>query len=68
MNRAALSDSIKCSMGYLRLVRSSAPAPMTSESSCLEAFDGELDYLFETLRRLGAAPREIEDLAQEVDL
>jgi RNA polymerase sigma-70 factor (ECF subfamily) len=30
------------------------------------AFDRELDYLFGTLRRLGAAPRELEDLAQEV--
>jgi len=36
------------------------------EDSCLEAYDRELDYLFETLQRLGAAPREIEDLAQEV--
>jgi RNA polymerase sigma-70 factor (ECF subfamily) len=32
----------------------------------LAAYDRELDYLFETLRRLGAAPREVEDLAQEV--
>jgi RNA polymerase sigma-70 factor (ECF subfamily) len=52
-------------MGYLRLVHSAAALP-TSESSCLEAFDRELDYLFETLHRLRAAPREIEDLAQEV--
>ena len=52
-------------MGYLRAVRSrpSLPAP---DSSCLAAFESEFDYLFETLRRLGAAPREIEDLAQEV--
>src|SRR4051794_19376332 len=52
-------------MGYLRAVRSnpSLPAP---ESNCLAAFESEFDYLFETLRRLGAAPREIEDLAQEV--
>jgi RNA polymerase sigma-70 factor (ECF subfamily) len=50
-------------MGYLRLVRSALP---TTESSCLDAFDRELDYLFETLRRLGARPREIEDLAQEI--
>lgn len=32
----------------------------------MAAFDQELDYLFETLRRLGARPRELEDLAQEV--
>lgn len=52
-------------MGYLRAVHSnpSLPAP---ESNCLVAFESEFDYLFETLRRLGAAPREIEDLAQEV--
>jgi len=29
-------------------------------------FERELDYLFETLQRLGAGPREVEDLAQEV--
>jgi len=52
-------------MGYLRLVHSTAAAP-TPENACLEAFDRELDYLFETLHRLGAGPREIEDLAQEV--
>jgi RNA polymerase sigma-70 factor (ECF subfamily) len=52
-------------MGYLRLVHSSPPVP-TPESVCLDAFDRELDYIFVTLRRLGAAPSEIEDLAQEV--
>jgi RNA polymerase sigma-70 factor (ECF subfamily) len=36
------------------------------EGACIKAFDQNLDYLFETLRRLGAAPREVEDLAQEV--
>jgi RNA polymerase sigma-70 factor (ECF subfamily) len=39
------------------------PAP---ETSCIEVYERELDYLFETLQRLGAAPREVEDLAQEV--
>jgi len=52
-------------MGYLRPVRSTPPVP-TPENHCLAAFDRELDYLFETLRRLGAGPREVEDLAQEV--
>jgi RNA polymerase sigma-70 factor, ECF subfamily len=52
-------------MGSLRLVHSAHPVP-ASESSCIEAYERELDYLFETLQRLGAAPREIEDLAQEV--
>ena len=53
-------------MGYLRLVHSTTHPLPASEISCLEAYDRELDYLFETLQRLGAAPREIEDLAQEV--
>jgi len=52
-------------MGYLRPVRAPSPAP-TAESSCLDAFDSELSYLFQTLQRMGAAPREIEDLVQEV--
>jgi RNA polymerase sigma-70 factor (ECF subfamily) len=52
-------------MGYLRLVSSSQPVP-TPDTSLIEAYDREIDYLFETLRRLGAGPREIEDLAQEV--
>lgn len=53
-------------MGHLRLVHSAALPLSAPESSCIEAYDRELDYLFETLQRLGAAPREIEDLAQEV--
>ncbi len=52
-------------MAYLRLVHSAGPSP-TPDSSCLEAYDRELDYIFATLRRLGAAPHEIEDLAQDV--
>ena len=52
-------------MGYLRPFRSHRPAP-SPEGSCLEAFDRELSYLIQTLQRLGAQPRELEDLAQEV--
>jgi RNA polymerase sigma-70 factor (ECF subfamily) len=37
-----------------------------AKNSCLEAYEKEFDYLFETLQRLGASPREVEDLAQEV--
>jgi RNA polymerase sigma-70 factor (ECF subfamily) len=66
MNKASRPDSIQCSMDYLRLVRASAPTLQTSEGTCLEAFERDLDYLFETLRRLGSGPGEIEDLAQEV--
>ncbi|MBN2574041.1 MAG: sigma-70 family RNA polymerase sigma factor [Deltaproteobacteria bacterium] len=52
-------------MGYLRLVHSASPAP-TPSSTCLDLFKQELDYLFATLQRLGVAPGEMEDLAQEV--
>jgi RNA polymerase sigma-70 factor (ECF subfamily) len=52
-------------MGFLRLVHSAPPLPARDES-CIEAYEREIDYLFETLQRLGAAPREVEDLAQEV--
>jgi PAS domain S-box-containing protein len=34
----------------------------------IEEFDSELDYLFASLRRLGARPEEIEDLAHQVFL
>jgi len=52
-------------VAYLRLIHSAPPAP-TPEGACIEAYDRELDYLFSTLQRLGASPREIEDLAQEI--
>ena len=53
-------------MGYLRRVRTTPPDP--TETSCLGTYERELDYLFQTLRRLGVSPGEIEDLAQEVFL
>ena len=52
-------------MGYLRRAQLPLPPP-SPEPSCLEVYERELNYLFETLQRLGAHPREIEDLAQEV--
>lgn len=54
-------------MGYLRLVRS-PPLEPELETTCIGVYERELDYLFETLQRLGASPREIEDLAHEVFL
>ena len=54
-------------MGYLRQVRS-APPEAEREVSCVAVYERELDYLFETLQRLGASPREVEDLAHEVFL
>jgi RNA polymerase sigma-70 factor, ECF subfamily len=58
-------------MGYLRQVHSAPPpAPPDAEppTSYLAVYERALDYLFETLQRMGASPREIEDLAQEVFL
>jgi RNA polymerase sigma-70 factor, ECF subfamily len=58
-------------MGYLRQVHSAPPPPSPAadlEISCLSVYERELDYLFETLQRMGASPREIEDLAQEIFL
>jgi len=54
-------------MGYLRQVRST-PSEPELETTCLAVYERELDYLFSTLQRLGASPREVEDLAQEVFL
>jgi RNA polymerase sigma-70 factor, ECF subfamily len=54
-------------MAYLRQVRSAAPSD-ANETTCIGVYEKELDYLFETLQRLGASPREVEDLAQEVFL
>jgi RNA polymerase sigma-70 factor (ECF subfamily) len=41
---------------------------LSADEACLEAFQKELDYVYRTLRRLGTAPSEIDDLAQEVFL
>ncbi len=41
---------------------------LSTTERCIEAFDGELDYLFSSLRRLGGRPSEMEDLAHQVFL
>jgi len=41
---------------------------MSSDDACLGAFQRELDYVHRSLRRLGTAASEVEDLAQEVFL
>lgn len=56
-------------MGYLRLVRSDPAGPEpepVSDHPCIQAFDRELDYVFQTLRRLGANGSDLEDLAHDV--
>lgn len=40
----------------------------TNDSACLAAYQREFDYLARTLRRLGASPEDVEDLAHEVFL
>ncbi len=54
-------------MGSLRLISTALPRP-TPDSACLQLFERELDYIFASLRRLGAAPHQLEDLAQELFL
>lgn len=41
---------------------------MNAESSCLEAFEKEFDYLCRTLRRLGVQPQDVEDELQNIFL
>ena len=54
-------------MGYVRLLNPPAKEP-SPKDACVAAFDQHLTYVFETLRRLGARPAEIEDLAHDVFL
>lgn len=54
-------------MGYLRDARA-LPAVPTPEDDCVAAFDRELDYVFASVRRLGAEPSEVEDLVQDLFL
>ena len=52
-------------MSHLRLVQRAA-APIRFDDACLDAFQQELDYVHRSFRRLGTAPSEIEDLAQDL--
>ena len=54
-------------MTHLRLLTRPAPQ-MAPDEACLDAFQRELDYIHRTLRRLGTAPSEVDDLAQDVFL
>ena len=47
----------------------SLPRTITAaDETCLDTFQRELDFVCRTLRRLGTAPPDVEDLAQEVFL
>jgi RNA polymerase sigma-70 factor (ECF subfamily) len=44
------------------------PTGSADIADCVRVFEGEFDYVFRTLQRLGASPADAEDLAQEVFL
>jgi RNA polymerase sigma-70 factor (ECF subfamily) len=52
-------------VNHLRLVPSPPPGDAPDEA-CLAAFQGELDYIYRTLSRLGAGSFDIDDLAQDL--
>ena len=54
-------------MSHLRLVPRAAPQ-LTLDDACLGAFQQELAYVYRSFRRLGTAPSEVEDLAQDLFL
>jgi len=54
-------------VSHLRLVPRPAPH-LTIEDACLGAFQRELEYVYRTFRRLGTAPSEVDDLAQDLFL
>ncbi|HXT97451.1 MAG TPA: sigma-70 family RNA polymerase sigma factor [Polyangia bacterium] len=54
-------------MTHLRLVPPPPPR-VSADDACLDAFQRELDYVYRTFRRLGTAPSEVDDLAQDLFL
>jgi len=44
------------------------PSTAAGNETCLDTFQRELDFVYRSLRRLGTAPSDVEDLAQEVFL
>jgi RNA polymerase sigma-70 factor, ECF subfamily len=55
-------------MGTAHLTTALAYPIVTVERSCIEAFQGEFDYLCRALRRLGVRPEDVEDEVHEVFL
>ena len=65
-NRGTVATNTgRASVGHLRLVPRPAPS-ITRDDACLGAFQQELDYVHRSFRRLGTAPSEVEDLAQDL--
>lgn len=54
-------------MSHLRLIPQPAPR-VTMDEACLGAYQRELDYVYRTFRRLGTAPLEVDNLAQDLFL
>jgi RNA polymerase sigma-70 factor (ECF subfamily) len=54
-------------VSHLRLVPRPAPQ-LVVDDACLVAFQQELAYVYRSFRRLGTAPSEVEDLAQDLFL
>ena len=52
-------------MGSLHYLRSVRPVPK-AETTCFDAFEREIDYLFWTLQRLGTRANDTEDLLQDI--
>lgn len=52
-------------MGTLHVLRAVSPQA-GADTSCLEAFNRELDYLFWTVQRFGAPASDVEDLLQDI--
>lgn len=52
-------------MGSLHSIRSATRAPAYGKA-CIDTFERELDYLYATVRRLGAPTADIDDLLQEI--
>jgi RNA polymerase sigma-70 factor (ECF subfamily) len=59
---------LNAKMDVVAIGASDVRSSIDRDAACLDAFIAELDYVHVTLRRLGTAPSDIEDLAQEVFL
>lgn len=61
-----LSNDVDMSVSPAERPDPGSGAAASFPRSCIDAFDRELDYVFATLRRLGAPAPDVEDLAQEI--
>ncbi len=66
--RRAVSPEGGVVAGPLPLLPPPAAPTLTADEACLDAFQRELAYVYRSLRRLGTAPADLDDLAQDVFL